>query len=366
MTDIAFVWGVSARYGWGLRGQAYMLNWDGKALTALPDLAGELSPEDERARLLSWRISESQEFQRMVAGHQGQICELGLPVFVGLGNELQPMLSSGRMVRGVKTIACPVFENEAQVRANRELLYSYDAVIAASRWNEELLRDLGMQIDVRLCHEGVDAAIFNPGVPRRTKDGRFRVFSGGKAEWRKGQDLVIRAFKVFADAHDDAVLVAAWGSPWGTAALDFVGRWDGGAPPGASAGQSNFSAWMQLAGILDEQIELITPRANWEMAEVYGGIDAAVFPNRCEGGTNFVAMECMACGIPTLVRDQYGQRDLLEAGAHPLRGNDDNAVDAMVAWLEERYQSPKVAEGIGGYWTWRRHCDEMRGILSDV
>jgi glycosyltransferase involved in cell wall biosynthesis len=38
----------------------------------------------------------------------------------------------------------------------------------------------------------------------------------------------------------------------------------------------------------------------------------AVFPNRCEGGTNLVAMEAMACGLPTYVSYNTGQKDLVD------------------------------------------------------
>ena len=40
--------------------------------------------------------------------------------------------------------------------------------------------------------------------------------------------------------------------------------------------------------------------------------DVAVFPNRCEGGTNLVAMEAMACGVPTYVSYNTGQKDLVD------------------------------------------------------
>jgi hypothetical protein len=40
------------------------------------------------------------------------------------------------------------------------------------------------------------------------------VFTGGKIEFRKAQHLVLMAFREFAARHDDAVLVAAWHSPW--------------------------------------------------------------------------------------------------------------------------------------------------------
>ena len=40
------------------------------------------------------------------------------------------------------------------------------------------------------------------------------VFSGGKFELRKGQDVVIRAYRVLEDRHPDVMLVNAWFNPW--------------------------------------------------------------------------------------------------------------------------------------------------------
>jgi hypothetical protein len=37
------------------------------------------------------------------------------------------------------------------------------------------------------------------------------------------------------------------------------------------------------------------------MAGLLRDVDLAVFPNRCEGGTNLVAMECLAAGVPTVL-----------------------------------------------------------------
>ncbi len=46
---------------------------------------------------------------------------------------------------------------------------------------------------------------------------------------------------------------------------------------------------------------------------------AAVFANRAEGGTNLVAMECMACGVPTILSRNTGHLDLIEdANCYPL------------------------------------------------
>ena len=40
-------------------------------------------------------------------------------------------------------------------------------------------------------------------------------------------------------------------------------------------------------------------------------IDVAVFPNRCEGGTNLVAMEALASGVPVVLANNTGQSCLI-------------------------------------------------------
>ena len=46
------------------------------------------------------------------------------------------------------------------------------------------------------------------------------------------------------------------------------------------------------------------PAVLWDM-------DVAVFPNRCEGGTNLVAMEAMACGVPCILSANTGHLDII-------------------------------------------------------
>jgi glycosyltransferase involved in cell wall biosynthesis len=40
-------------------------------------------------------------------------------------------------------------------------------------------------------------------------------------------------------------------------------------------------------------------------------MDVAVFTNRSEGGTNLVAMEAMACGVPTILSANTGHLNLI-------------------------------------------------------
>ena len=63
-----------------------------------------------------------------------------------------------------------------------------------------------------LVHQGVDTALFNPEpVPRLLKRSLV-IFSGGKLENRKGQDIVIAAFRRLLRHYPDAMLIAAWGN----------------------------------------------------------------------------------------------------------------------------------------------------------
>jgi len=358
---------MGSYHGWGIRGLAYALSWPGIAVSAATELTAELGPDDPRRALLSERVEQSRKVQAQLIAPGQAVVKLKDPVLVALGNDLSPVtMAYGRQVWGTPTIACPVFEDVEQVKANAHKLNEYDAVVVASQWNRDVLRELG--IDAMLCHEGVDSFLFHPDVRKREKDGKFRVFSGGKAEYRKGQDIVIEAFRRFARTRDDAVLVASWGSPFSWSGQDFEGKWRWGAPPGLHIGKPNYHAWTQRAGIERHQFECLDPRPNWRMPEVYANIDVAVFPNRREGGTNFVAMEAIACGVPTFIRLGCGQDDLIGTGEFYNRiGDDAEIVAACVEAMTMAYEGTARGQTkTGSYWTWQRHCAEMAEIVRNV
>jgi glycosyltransferase involved in cell wall biosynthesis len=354
---IAFTWGASSWHGWGVIGLNLMLYWDGVALSLAPDLAAELGPGDTRHMRLMERLQQS-------IGVQGALVQAPWgkpepPVWVALGNDFQ-MPAVPWQVDYADMVAFPVFEDLAMAERNAERLKAYPTVIAASRWNHGFLQSHG--IPALLCHQGYDPVLFHPGVRRERRDGRFRVFSGGKCEWRKGQDLVLQAFARFAAKHDDAVLVAAWGSPWPGLSKSFSEHGIA-PPPGAEFGMPNFRAWAMLHGIKPHQIEIVAPRPNWRMAEVYGGVDCALFPNRAEGGTNIVAMEAMGCGVPCFVRDEAGQRDL--PGTR-FCIDDADVVDGMNDYLEVVYDGKSRVVELDAEWSWPTQLAELWRILSKV
>lgn len=362
---VVFQWPVASDFGWGLRGLGYALNWPGASVSASPKLTASLPPQDSRQLLLAERIERSRWFQLQIAANAVSAVQIPEPVLVPLGNALtERPLAFGPTLRGTPHVACPVFEDLEMAETHVDNLKAFDAVVVASRWNQGVLADWG--VEAQLCHEGIDSVLFNPSVRNRASDGKFRVFSGGKAEWRKGQDLVIQAFAKFAEAYDDAVLVAAWGSPFAWAAHSFEGKWEYGSPPGLHNNRPNWHAWVQRAGINPRQFEWIEPRPNWQMPAIYANVDCAVFPNRCEGGTSFPTMECIACGIPTLVRYAHGLRDLQGWDASLLMTEEDETVDAIVAWLEARHSCREPNHFIGDMWTWDQHCKAMDEIIRNA
>ena len=47
------------------------------------------------------------------------------------------------------------------------------------------------------------------------------------------------------------------------------------------------------------------------MHKIYAQADIGLFPNRAEGGTNLVAMEVMASGVPVMLSANTGHLDLI-------------------------------------------------------
>jgi glycosyltransferase involved in cell wall biosynthesis len=96
------------------------------------------------------------------------------------------------------------------------------------------------------------------------------------------------------------------------------------------------------------------------MGQVVREADVALFPNRCEGGTNLVAMECMASGVPTILSANTGHLDLITSGGcfplerqkvvpRPTRffrdteGWGESDVDEIVATLERLHADRQLA-----------------------
>jgi glycosyltransferase involved in cell wall biosynthesis len=138
----------------------------------------------------------------------------------------------------------------------------------------------------------------------------------------------------------------------------------------------NLRPWLLRQGLPEGSFIDLPFTHNLLMPSVLRDCDMAIFPNRCEGGTNLVAMEAMACGVPTYVSYNTGQKDLVDLiGCGALRQQGavkqsvsmqttqdwgESSVEETVAAMEtvyhnrqdERRRATTVAEIVRAEWEW--------------
>lgn len=262
----------------------------------------------------------------------------------------------------------------------------FDCILTGSSYCTDTLRRYG--IPTGSVIQGVDHVTFHP-LPehRRLFADRFVIFSGGKFELRKGQDLVIRAVKVLQERHRDVLLVAAWhtrvGSPDGWMAGSTYIDLPQHPTQQASGAYREFVTQVLVLNKVDLS-RVILPRqlAQNAMADIYHETDIGVFPNRCESGTNLVLMEYMACGKPAIASWTSGHRDILTEqnslivraskpmtindGEEPEFTWDDPDLDEIIEKLEWGYQNRDALKAIGtracedmGQYTWTRTAQQF-------
>jgi glycosyltransferase involved in cell wall biosynthesis len=364
---VIFDWEVSSYTGWGVYGLNLALNWAGDP-EVLPVCAYEPRPKALDLDAMSWLalqpfLRDSRNLAASLAAHTGKAAANGGPVLLGLDSAFIPIPPHDVQLTGKPTVGVVFAESAALTPDEVVRAKAYDLVIAGSSWNAALLRAHGIE-RVETILQGVDPTLFHPGPRRGVLGDRFVVFSGGKLERRKGQDLVVAAFRIFAQRHPDAILATAWHSPWADIArtLDISGA---AAPVVFSPdGRIDVGGWAAANGIAPGQVLDLTLSPNSAMPRILREVDVAVFPNRGEGGTNLVAMEAMAAGAPVILSANTGHLDLIEGencyaltrqgpltgregGVGDVPGWGESEVDEIVAALEAAYADREDARRRG-------------------
>jgi glycosyltransferase involved in cell wall biosynthesis len=309
------------------------------------------------------------------------------PVLKAITDEsLQPWMSH---LKGNFTAGYTFFE--MNVLAPQDIQHSrenFDIIVTGSKWCEEVLRNHGLN-DVITIIQGTDPQLFNPAHAEKElfKD-RFVVFSGGKFELRKGQDIVIKAYKILQDRHPDVMLINAWYNPWPFSMQTMA------ASPYINCDITDSDYLKAINNIfLENGIDLnrvinVLPRQNAQMARLYKNTDVGLFPNRCEGGTNLVLMEYMSCGKPVIASFSSGHQDILNPSNSILIKNmkplnitsrgalqavwDDPDLDETIDHLEKAYQNRDNLSLIGqqagsdmAHFTWKKTGREFYNLLRN-
>ena len=388
-------WGISSFFGWGVYGLNLALAWaeDPEILPTCsrPIRLSEVSLDPLRMLRLQEFLQDSSQFDTQLreysAGNRHAVVDV--PLLAGLGDDFRIAPTAYRMtLAGSPTIGVTFFENpdlrdDAIARA-----LAFDCIIAGSTWNERVLRQRGVH-RVSTILQGIDPTLFHQAPRTGYYGGRFLVFSGGKLERRKGQDIVLAAFSRFAQKHPDALLVTAWHSPWPQFAKSLDTSNLMGPVHFTPEGKVDVRTWAIQNGVPSHQIVDLGAVPNALMPPILREMDVAVFPNRGEGGTNLVAMECMACGVPVILSANTGHLDLIAEdrvyplwvqgrveGMNPnpdgLQGWGESSVEEVIENLERIYldrkeaacKAAQAAEWISE-WTWQRTADSVKKIVLD-
>jgi glycosyltransferase involved in cell wall biosynthesis len=184
----------------------------------------------------------------------------------------------------------------------------FDHVAAGSSWCARILREAGVK-ETSAFVQGVDTNLFKPRPPAQNASECFVIYSGGKFEYRKAQDVVIRAVAVMMQRHADVRLTCHWHNPWPATMLSMSAssliKYSGGSI-GNLLNKENIPSH-KVNGSVG------SPLRHEKLAEWYNRCDVGLFPNRCEAGTNLVMMEFMACGKPVIALNAHGHQDVLAA-----------------------------------------------------
>jgi len=238
--------------------------------------------------------------------------DLDVPFIHTINNDFK----GGFPYRGKPNVGYIFYEKDVIPREDVSFLNKhFDVVVAGSTWNSEVLEEGGVK-NVRTIFQGVDCKIFLPREKTIWKD-QFVIFSSGKFEHRKAQDIVIDAVSEMQKRHKDVCLVALWNNLFSP---------------------DEFKKYIEFNGHkLDKERTMLLPIVSQDkLAKIMNSTDIGVFPNRVEGGTNLVLMEYLACGKPVIANNSTGQRDVLTT-AYNYYVDSNNLLDNTIELLEYAY-----------------------------
>lgn len=367
MKNVFFNWGVADHYGWGVYGLNLLvhgllqgqfnpvpLQWPPKFLYPVDPFTQKLL---DKARS-SWADG--------ISARDGD-CMLS-----GVGNQIKRQSVTKKM----REVAVIFFEHNPLPALEIEKLKQFDLVITGSSWNQNALETMGVR-NQRII-QGCDTDLFR-WQPKKIYKDRFVIFSGGKLEFRKGQDILLRAFSLFSSKYDDALLVTAWRSPW-EEQIAHTMNYSENSPRFEKKlnFETSLANWVADFGIDAAKCIHLNAVSNRLMPEVFREVDLAVFPNRCEGGTNLVAMEAMSAGVLCALSANTGHNDLIQKNnCVPLNhqssielkdqateGWGESSVEELLATMEAAYQRANgyrpdiIADSVAAY-TWQSAIEKI-------
>ncbi|MFO7446247.1 MAG: tetratricopeptide repeat protein [Ignavibacteriaceae bacterium] len=220
---------------------------------------------------------------------------------------------------------------------------NFNLILAGSSWCNEKLKQKGIN-NTDILIQGIDPEIFYPENVKKSEN-LFTIFSGGKFEYRKGQDLVLKAIGILQQKYNNIILVNAWYNNMSHSIqtmsnskhihFEFKGNtWE------------EFMHNLYAINNLDPKRIITLPLIpHNKLRELYLKSDIGLFPNRCEGGTNLMLMEYMACGRPAAASFNSGHMDILtDDNSFLLKEQNEVRLFSESGRLEADWKEPVIEE----------------------
>ena len=210
-----------------------------------------------------------------------------------------------------------------------------DEVWVPCDWNRDLFVSSGVKKDIRVMPLGVDDKMFYPAPRTVVYDpgpASFTFISVFNWNWRKGFDVMLRAYIRAFTAKDDVALV-------------MVSRF---------VGQTKMSAqiFKDIAECTVSERQGDRPRLllvdevilTFLMPRLYNSADAFVLLSRGEG-FGLPALEAAASGVPLLTCDHGGHRMFLDSSVATLVTPDRvRRVDKTIEWISPFYHDMEFVD----------------------
>ena len=386
---IGLSWPLSGHTGWGIFGVNLALSLarrgDPRPLLLAPPAMNELTV-DQAAVIGPLADEQSAIVGQINAQSAGRAATLKeVLVLHPLGNGfIWSELSAA--IQGAVNVGFIFFEETRLDAPALERARKFERILVGSTFNEEVLHRHGLDHVAKVL-QGVDPALFFPRPRLNAYGERFVVFSGGKLEPRKGQDLVLAAFRRFHETHPDALLITTWQNDWPQLAKQIVASPHVDGEPEERGASLAIADWAKANGVAEDAFIDLGWVSHGQLPEILCEAHVGLFPNRCEGGTNLSAMEAMACGVPCILSANSGHLDVItEDNCYALRQQSavdfamnfpedwrDSSIDEIVGHLEDVYDNraeavsrgQKGAQFMQGL-TWENQTDKLVEAVSDL
>jgi glycosyltransferase involved in cell wall biosynthesis len=174
---------------------------------------------------------------------------------------------------------------------------------------------------------------------------------------------VLQAVKILQQKYSDIILVNCWYNKWPASMklmhyskhIQFEYQ--------EKSWQDLMQRTYQINGLDADRIYTLDLVPNQMQREIYKRSDIGVFPNRCEGGTNLVLMEYMACAKPVIASNTSGHQDIV-CGENAMLLNDlrDISITGPDNQLIARWQEPSLDELVARIEYAYHHRQEIKQI----